>query len=167
MINEQVMIDTITRLIEAGIDDPTIISTLVDAGLSQEEAVGLVQRVRASKTSQQSQAADAPVSTQQVQQLKTQVETQAEQHDLHMTQTAAMLDDHEDRLTDIATQIDEVKSSVLSPSSGGSDPAVSYRLGELESKLEEINAETKTLLDLLQKILETNRKILTELEAQK
>ena len=44
MINEQVMIDTVARMLEAGIDEPTILSTLVDTGLTQEDAINIVQK---------------------------------------------------------------------------------------------------------------------------
>ena len=62
-------------------------------------------------------------------------------------------------------QVEEVKAAVNSPQA--IDSALNYRISELEKKLEEVSSVSKASLDLLQKILENNRKILTELEAGK
>ena len=166
MLNEQVMMDTVLRLVDAGIDDPTVISTLVDAGLTNEEAILVIKKVKDKSASSQAPAPDiGPATSQEVRLLKTQLETQADVHDLHQTTTSNILDDHEERIADIDDQIQEVKEKV---SQGPAvDPSINYRLSEIETKLAEVNAQTKAALDVLQKILDNNRKILTDLEAQK
>lgn len=166
MLNEKVMFDTVSRLIEAGIDEATIVSTLADAGLSNEEALAEVAKVKAAKAvSQQNTAPPQQAAPQDLALLKTQLETQAEQHDLHQLTTSNILDDHEEKIADIASKVEEVKATISSPQT--TDPALSYRISELEKKVEEINAATKACLDVLGKILENNRKILTDLEAEK
>ncbi|MEI7961746.1 MAG: hypothetical protein WCI04_05415 [archaeon] len=165
MLNEQIMTDTVLRLLDAGIDDATIISTLVDAGVSNEEALVVIKKVKDKSASPQSPAPEQQALSSDVKLLKTQLETQAEQHDLHETTTSNILDDHEDRISNISDQIQEVKSTV--EKTAVVDPGVSYRLGEIETKLSEVNAKTTAVLDLLQKILDNNRKILTDLEAVK
>lgn len=164
MINEQVMADTVSRLLEAGIDDPTIISTLTDAGLSNEEAAGILQKVKAAAASPPASQEPA-VGPQDIRLIKTQLETQAEQHDLHQTATINTLDDHEEKIANIASQVEEVKAAVSS--AGPLGATMDYRVSELENKLEEVNAQVKAALEVLKDILDTNRKILTDLEAEK
>ncbi len=167
MINEQVMIDTVQRMFDAGIDEATVLSTLVDTGLTQEEANTVVQKVKSPKAEEvqeQSNQQQAPIEDVKV--LRAQVEAQSQQQELHETTTHTMLNMQDQKIDDVTKKVDEVKE-VISNQSSAVDPSLSYRVSELEKKLEEVNAASKASLDLLGKILETNRKILTELEAKK
>jgi uncharacterized protein (DUF111 family) len=157
------MIDTVKRMIEAGIDDATILSTLVDAGLSQEEASQVLEKVKSNDSSPPKPINEAP--QQDVQLLRSQVENQAQQQELNETTTQNMLNIHEQKLDDVTKKVNEVKEVVSSQAK--TDPALSMRISNLEQKVEECNASTKACLALLQKVLETDRKILTELEAGK
>jgi septal ring factor EnvC (AmiA/AmiB activator) len=166
MINEQVMMDTVNRLIGAGIDDPTIISTLTDAGLSQDEAFSVLQKARAPPSPAPASAPlAAPIAAEDVQLLKNQVEAQAEQHDLHQTVTQNTLNMHEQKLDEVTKQVEEVKQSVAQ--TAPTDPGLAFKVSQLEEKLEDVSAVSKANNDLLRKILETNQKILTDLEAKK
>jgi cytochrome P450 len=166
MINEQVMMDTVQRMLDAGIDEATILSTLVDTGLTQEEANSVMQKVKTpvvqETLTQQVQAAPA----EDVQLLRSQVEAQSQQQELHETTTHTMLNMQDQKIDDMTKKVDEVKD-VITNQTSAIDPTLSYRLSELERKLEEVNAASKASIDLLTKILENNRKILTELEAKK
>jgi hypothetical protein len=158
MINEQVLIETVQRMLDAGIDEPTIISTLVDTGISTEDANGIIQKVKTPKAQIQEEVVDQQ---QNVQILRNVVEAQAQQ-----TVTHNVLDEHGQKLDEMNKKVEEVKQ-VIQNQASPQDPGLSYRISALEAKLEEVNAASKATLDLLQKILETNRKILTELEAKK
>lgn len=175
MLNEQIMIDTINRLLDAGIDEPTIVSTLNDAGLSREEAIELIRKVKEKPVGEGSAGEEIKAkevdeqlgaNNYEIKILRNEMEAQAERHDLHQTTTNSILDDHETRLDEFSKQIDEVKSKIPSIEQE-KDSSTSFRLSEIERKLEDINAVSKANFDLLGKILETNRKILTELEAKK
>jgi len=165
MLNEQIMMDTVNRLIEAGIDDPTIISTLVDAGLTTEEANTVLAKAK-QPAPQDLPAPQRSVQPQEVQILREQVQTTAQQQDLHQTMMSSALDEHSQKLDSIAKTVDEVRSNIDS-SKTSVDSSLSFRVSEMEQKLEDINAATKASIDLLGKILENNRKILVELEAKK
>ncbi len=157
--------DTVNRLIEAGIDDPTIISTLVDAGLTAEEANAVLAKSKQPKQ-EEAPPIQPAVQPREVQMLKAQVETTAETQDLHHTMVNNTLDEHSEKLDTIAKSVEEVKTSIEAPKAP-IDSSLAFRLSEMETKMEDINAATKASIDLLQKILENNRKILTELEAKK
>jgi len=164
MINEQVMMDTVARMLEAGIDEPTILSTLVDAGLAQEEAIQIVQRVKVPQP--QPSQPQVQQSSQDIQIMKNQIETQAQAQELSDTSVHNKLDMHEQKIDDVSKKIDEVKQAV-SATPAPQDAILSGRISELELKLEEVSSISKANLDLLKNILETDRKILTELEAKK
>jgi len=162
MINEQVMIDTVQRMLDAGIDEPTILSTLVDTGLSQEDATNIISKVKTPKAPLMEEI----VQQQDVQMLRNVVETQAQEQGLQQTQTQNVLDIHEQKIDDVSKKVDEVKQ-VIQNQASPQDPGLNYKITNLESKMQEVNANSKANLDLMQKILEINRKILTELEAKK
>jgi len=164
MINEQVMMDTVARMLEAGIDDPTILSTLVDAGLAQEEASQIIQRVKTPQA--QPSGPPAQQSSQDIQIMKNQIETQAQTQELSDTSVHNKLDAHEQKIDDVSKKLDEVKQA-FSSAPVPQDTVLSSRISELELKLEEVSSISKATLDLLKKVLETDRKILTELEAKK
>jgi len=157
MVDEQIMLDTVKRLFEAGIDEPTIISTLTEAGLTNEQAISVISRSKGEAT-----FAPQPAD---IQTIRNEVSTQAATMEMQQNQIHNRFDIHEQKIDEVSQKVDEVKQAVSSPAPA--DPALSYRLSELEQKVAEVNASASASLDLLKKILETNRKILTELEAQK
>ncbi|MCX6803358.1 MAG: hypothetical protein NTY48_02175 [Candidatus Diapherotrites archaeon] len=165
MLNEQVINDTVSRLLDAGIDDATIISTLADAGVSREQAAQYLSQIK-SQNGVPSQPNPSASQTEDIQRIKTQVDVQAEQHDLHQTMTNSLLDDHSEKIEDVINQVNEVRNTISSAPQAG-DASLSMRIATVEQKVEEVNAGVKASLDLLQKILDNNRKILTELEAKK
>ena len=164
MVNEQIMLDTVARMIEAGIDDATIISTLTDAGLSNEQSLEIISKVKQPK--EEETVLPNPSPSEDVAALRNVVEAQSDAQLLHAESTLNTLDEHEQKLQEVSGKIDSIKST-LSSSSTKPDATLAYRLNELEQKLEEVNAASKAQLDLMQKILEVNRKVLTELEAKK
>jgi capsid protein len=162
MVNEQVMIDTVKRMLEAGIDEPTIITTLTEAGLGQDEALAIIQRVKSPTPLVQ----QTPQQGTDVQAMRTELQTQAEAQELNQTAIHNKLDLHEDKIDQVLGAVGQVKEAVASVNPP-MDTTLSMRISALEQKVAEVNAAATAQLDLLEKILETNRKILTELEAQK
>jgi hypothetical protein len=151
-------------MLEAGIDNATIVSTLLDAGLTNEQAISLIEKSKGASSPAPTAQAPAPQAHQDIKALRNELEAQATAHEMTQTTTQSALDDHEEKIQSIYSQVNEVKSMVSAPSS---DTSISQRITLLEGKVDEVSAVSKSLRDLLSKILETNRKILTELEAKK
>ncbi len=164
MVNEQIMIDTVKRMIDAGIDDATIISTLTDAGLSNEQCLAIISKVKEPVPKEETFASVQPA--QDVSALRNVIEATADAQDLHAATTSTALEDHEQKIAQVNEKINSM-SQAISSTQNKPDATLSYRLSTLEQKVEEVNSASKAQLDLMQKILETNRKILTELEAKK
>jgi uncharacterized protein YqgV (UPF0045/DUF77 family) len=163
MVNEQIMLDTVKRMLEAGIDDPTIISTLTDAGLSNEQCLEIISKVKEPAVKETVTPTQPNL---EVQSLRNAVEAQSEAQDLHAETTSTILDDHEQKIAQVNNKVDSIESKISS-NQNKPDGTLSYRLSMLEQKLQEVNSASKAQLDLMQKILEINRKVLTELEAKK
>jgi DNA-binding transcriptional MerR regulator len=166
MVNEQIMIDTVSRMIEAGIDDATIISTLTDAGLTQEQCLQIIDRVKQPPVKEEAPQNNSPT-IQEVQNLKNVVEAQSDAQTIHAQNTSTILDEHEQQLAEVSGKINSIQSAISTKQNPKTDSSLAYRLSALEQKLEEVNSACKAQLDLMQKILEVNRKVLTELEAKK
>ncbi len=164
MVNEQIMLDTIQRMIEAGIDDPTIISTLTDAGLSQEQCLEIIAKVK--QPAPKEEIKETPYPSQDIATLRNAVETQSDAQEMQAATTSTILDEHEQKIQQVSGKIDSMQSAISSTQTKP-DATLQYRLSALEQKLEEVNSSSKAQLDLLQKIIDVNRKILTELESKK
>jgi DNA-binding transcriptional MerR regulator len=166
MVNEQIMLDTVQRMIEAGIDDATIIGTLTDAGLTQEQCLQILQKVKEPPVKEEQVQNNSP-SVREVQELRNVVETQSDAQSMHAEATSTILDNHEQQLAEVSGKINSIQSAISTKQNPKTDSSLAYRLSALEQKLEEVNSACKAQLDLMQKILEVNRKVLTELEAKK
>lgn len=164
MVNEQIMIDTVRRMLEAGIDDATVISTLTDAGLTNEQCLEIISKVKEPQNAPQPVMEQSP--TQDVAVLRNVVEAQGTAQEMHAETTSTVLDDHEQKIAKVSEKVDSLQSTISSSNTKQSG-SLEYRLSELEKKLEDVNSASKAQLDLMQKILETNRRVLTELEAKK
>ncbi|HPM86155.1 MAG TPA: hypothetical protein PLI99_03585 [archaeon] len=165
MVNEQIMIDTVKRMIEAGIDDATIISTLSDAGLSNEQCLEIISRVKEPPVKEESINESVSPSS-DISALRNAIEATSTAQDIQSESTSNILSEHENKILKVDNEIESIKSTISS-SKGKEDGSLSYRISEFEKKLEEVNSASLAQLDLMKKILETNRKILTELEAKK
>jgi hypothetical protein len=75
---------------------------------------------------------------------------------------------HEDKLNEFDAKVEELKQSVATASVPAPlDPAFLYRLTELENKVSGMASTANATFDVMKKILETDRSILTDLEAKK
>lgn len=167
MVNEQIMIDTVKRMIDAGIDDATIISTLTDAGLSNEQCLEVISRVKEPVVNENDlNIVSSKNEVDEVSALRNVVEATSDAQNIQAESTSNILNEHEEKINQVDSKIESIKSTISS-SKGKDDGTFSYRLSELEKKLEEVNSSSKAQLELMKKMIETNRKILTELEAKK
>ena len=165
MVSEQIVNDTVKRMLLSNIDEDTIVSTLMDIGIDEFKAKEIVAGVRnASSNSVKSIPDEKDSSEDRVSSMQNELQTQAEKSELHDTATHNVLDEHGRKIDDVGKKVDEVHKFVSSPTKV--DSSVSLRLSEIEKKTDEISARTNALMDIMKKILETNRQILTELKSK-
>jgi hypothetical protein len=165
MINEQIIIDTIKRMSDSGIDDATIVSTLKDIGLSEQDAVSMIAKVKAPAIQASAEAEET--SEPQMEMMRNELETQAQKDELKDTTTYNMLNMHEQKIDEVSSKVDEMKQAITSAKSAAPDTSLALKVSEIETKVDEIDAQVKACLEVMKSILETDRKILVELEAKK
>jgi len=165
MINEQIVLDTIKRMLDSGIEEEVIVSTLKDIGLSDEEAAEAIAKV---KTPQGAPAEKETTSqNDKIQEIKNHLEAQSESADLQDTTTYNMLNAHEQKIDAVSSKMDEMKQALSSVSSAPKDASSIVRLAQIETKLDEIDAQIKAIAEIMKSVLEVNRKVLVELESKK
>ena len=158
-------------MLDAGIDDETIVSTLKDSGIDEATSRANVARIKNPSAPPSAIPAEIhPAVVQQMDTMKNEVATQAEALELHATTTQNVLDMQNNKIDEVSQQMQEVKQSVASapaPATSTLSGSADYRLAELQKQLDETNAGMNACLDLMKKILETDRKILVDLELKK
>lgn len=165
MISEQIVLDTIKRMFDSGIEEPIIVSTLKDIGLSDEEITQALQKMKASPSP--STEEETSSSNDKIQEIRNHLEAQAQSAELQDTTTYNMLNAHEQKIDAVSSKMDEMKQVLSNVSSSPQDASSSLRLVQIETKLDEVDAQIKALLEVMKSILEVNRKTLVELESKK
>jgi Zn-dependent oligopeptidase len=155
-------------MLDSKIDNQTIASTLMDIGLSDGDAQRIIQEVSSAQPAPQLQA---PSMAQQqfgnVNLMKEEFETHAYTEALQDTAVHNILDMHGQKLDEVHAKLDAVKSAVSNMPAAAQDPTILSKLNELQSKIEEVGATANATKDLMEKILDVNRKMLTDLEARR
>ena len=173
MVSEQIISDTIKRMLSAGVEKATIISTLKDIGLSEVEATELVNKQEASAATpttaqgadQSTASPDLKSSFDQLKTMKNELETQSTVKELHDTTTHNMLNEHSQKIEDVGKKLDEVKTELQKKPA----PQVTQKVDNtsLEGRLTEIEAKVDATMKLMKDILDVNRKTLTAIESKK
>jgi hypothetical protein len=167
MVSEQIVNDTVKRMLASNIDEETIVSTLADIGIDSVRAKEIVANVRNGVASVQEPTKTIPpvdnTTEQKVETMQNELAAQGEKTELHETATHTMLNDHAEKLDVMNKKVDEVHKVV---SSGDIDASIKVRLEEIEKKTAEINAQTTAMMEVMKKILEANRNLLTEIKSK-
>ena len=175
MVSGQVVNDTVKRMLLSNIDEETIVSTLTDIGIDEQTAKEIIKTVASGSTqpSPQSNSKEERVQTippinydtdTKIKTMQNELYTQGERSDLHETATHTMLNDHAQKLDEMNKKVGEVHKAISTPQN--IDASLKVKLTELEQKVSEISAQTNAMMDVMKKILEANRNILTELKSK-
>ncbi len=176
MVNEQVVKDTIARMLEAEIDDDTIVSTLKDIGLDEEKSRQMLSQIKSSSNSENDSSLSDSSDESNVEDddelndlknVKAELETQSQVRDLHDATTHNMLNDQYDRIDEISRKVDDVKKTVYDSTSRINIDDHSKKIDSATTSVAELNAKIDALSSLMKQILDVNRKILTEIEMKK
>ncbi len=164
MVDEKIINETIQRMLDAGIDDATIVSTLKDIGMSEAQARQQIDGVKKSGEESDYEEEAELNDDDKLGSMRSELENQSKKSELHETTTHNMLNLHEQKLDDVNKKMDEVRQAMLN--SREREP-VEINDNSLDEKLSELSAQQNALQKLMKDILEVNRRILTELESKK
>ncbi|MDD5163859.1 MAG: hypothetical protein PHD95_06685 [Candidatus ainarchaeum sp.] len=156
-VNEEVVVSTVKRMVDSGIEDKVIVKTLEDIGLGENEIRQYLLQVKgvpAQKETSHSQFPD---------------DAQATQELLH-TVTHNTLDEHSEKIDSLHQSVSGLHEKIDAISVGPSNQDLASQLAllnqkifDLEKQVSDLKAMASASKSLLEKILEANRKIVEKL----
>ena len=204
MVNEKVVLDTIKKMKQSGLDDQIIKNTLLDIGLGEQEASSFLEQVSGKlvkKTesvsvdgenvstvglsnggvgsgqenedlSFEDDVQDDEIVTDEheqiaektAQKVKQHIDSQAQELEFHQTRTNVSLDEHKNTLDEIHSKVDSMHSDFSSNESVKTIKVIEKEIQMLKKDLSETKALQMATKELMEKILEANRKLLNKLD---
>lgn len=185
MVRREIVLETVKKMYDSGLDDATISETLKDIGLSESE-IGQYLSEAKGKNSDSNAEIDETDETDAVEEENPEQEIIAQKtaqkvmehlDDSHeeiaaqhaVTQSA--LEGHSEAISKVHENVSELHDKLDKFSSGTSSQEIlskiielNTRISNLEKQLGEIKAVESATKSLLEKIFETNRSVLNELE---
>ncbi len=184
MVDKQIVMDTIKKMLNAGLSDAVIVSTLRDVGLKEAEIAAYLAEAKGrppvSPTTTSTATAGPLQETEEQEQsiemaLKQQPQAQQQHQEnvlLHTT-THAALESSSTQLQEILQKlalIDQKMTAISSlPLVELNAKIVNYdkRIASITAEIADLKSQTSALRDILEKVLDTNRSVLQELESKK
>ncbi|MDD3084136.1 MAG: hypothetical protein PHP82_03875 [Candidatus ainarchaeum sp.] len=159
MVNEEIVNSTIKRMLDAEIDNSTIISTLKDIGMSEELARAQIEKVKNSSNDSEN-VPDVNTVEEDVKEDSSDFDDGKDNKELGdvTEQNIQVMQDR--KIDEVNNKIEDFKKSV-------GDLKKSDSFNELNEKISSLSAQNNAIMKIMKDILEANRKILSELESKK
>ncbi|HLC79615.1 MAG TPA: hypothetical protein VJG83_04285 [archaeon] len=184
MVSNEVVAQTVKRMIASGVDDDTIKMTLKGIGLDDSEISSVIASAKG--VSEEQDEADSKVGQEDADEgsveggeveegeqfepdLDTRLDAISQEQSAQHATTHTVLDEHAQKMEDMHDDISSLHEKIDSspkfpPEAIAKISALDKRMSALEKEISETKANTLALKDILQKILETNRKTLIEVQ---
>jgi hypothetical protein len=192
MVDKQIVLDTIKKMLNAGLQDSVIVSTLKDVGLKESEIASYLAEAKGKPVGATTTAFASSVTSgvaaspqfsvdeseeeQSVELSLNQQPQSQQQHQenvlLHTT-THAALESSSGQLQEILQKlvsIEQKMNAIASlPLTELNAKIVNYdkRIAGITTEIADLKSQTSALRDILEKVLDTNRSVLQELESKK
>jgi hypothetical protein len=173
MVNREVVLETIRKMHSSGIEDSVIEATLKDIGLSEEETGRYIAEVKGTVT--QPTAVSLPaeqhkaIAERTAEKIKAHLDEEREERELRDTGQHAAIEEQHRRLEDVDQKmgtLHERVEALATPANKELNDKLSVlegRVSGLERQLADLKAISSATKDLMEKVLEVNRKILNKL----
>lgn len=175
MVNDEIINSTIKRMLEAEIDDSTIISTLKDIGMTEESSRARIESVRSSNNNSVSNNNSSESFDNSDSDSNNDNSVDSDSNDDNsdsnvVDSDARELDDitkqndrdfQEREIKEVNEKIENLEKKTVLASTTSVIPK------EFLDKISDLSAQNNALMRLMKDVLEVNRKILTELESKK
>jgi len=189
MVDKKVVVKTIKKMLDSGIEDEVIKSTLSDLGLTEEESIELLASAKGEAVPLAQEQEEIPEAGETEQEI-TEPPVEEENYDIdavikktsdriknHLAEkensdelkeqsTHMKLEEHDGKLDEMHSKIDSLHSKLDSSpvfmNLSKKVSSVEKDVSEIKSDLKELKAKTNAVHDIMKKILETERKLLTK-----
>lgn len=164
MVDKEIVLETIKKMYDSGIDDSVVEQTLSDIGLSRTEIKQYIAEAKgeAPEGAEEESGYGGP---KPLNERMRSAEEKIDHAAMHAT-THVALEEQSSVLTEVLQKLDSLEKK-MSFSGGKAMPdsliSANQRLGAIERQLGEIKAELSATKDIMEKILETDRKVLNNL----
>lgn len=166
MVSKGVVLETIRKMIDSGIDDSIIVQTLKDTGLSDDEIEGYIEEVRGTGSDSGPEDRKPAKQEREIRQQSPEQETQELLH----SATHNKLNEHSEKLEGVEKNVSNLHQKIDSLTRGPNNrellnelALLNNRIATLEKQVSDAKALASASKSLLEKILDTNRKVLEKL----
>ena len=179
MVRKEIVLETVKKMIDSGLDDATISDTLKDIGLSDAEIKQYLSEVKGnidSETSnEEAEIEENPehevIAEKTAQKIKEHLDESHEEIAAQHSITQASLEGHAEAINAVQENVSELHEKINQFAGGTTSQELlskmielNARISTLEKQLSEIKALNSATKSLLEKIFETDRSVLSELE---
>lgn len=196
MVDKKVVVKTIKKMLDSGIEDDVIQSTLSDLGLTESEAEELLASAKGKSVSSEEKTAETDDSVEEgieeaiesdesdadessgqnydidsvikktSDRIKSHLAEKEQSDELKEQSTHLKLDEHDEKLDEIHSKIDLMHEKLDSSSAffelNKKVSSIEKSISEIKSDLKDSKAQINAVHDIMKKILETERKLLTK-----
>ncbi|MFH1588708.1 MAG: hypothetical protein ABIA76_05210 [Candidatus Diapherotrites archaeon] len=173
MVSKEIVIETIKKMNDSGIDEDSIRSTLKGIGLDDDEIDSYLDEVLG-EVSEESTEEEAPenesIAEKTASKIRPEINKLKEEQGLYSTHAQIAMEDHSRKLGEMHSKLNELhKKTPFSNSDEltGKINALEKRLQEIDRNTTETKAAVNALQNLMQKILSNERDIMLELQKKK
>ena len=164
MVDKEIVLETVRKMYESGIEDDVVEQTLRDIGLASDEIKQYIGEAKGLVPPRERSMGDV---AKPLAERKKAAEERPDQAAMH-TATHVALEGQALKMTVLLEKIENIEKSLQKQvpkgqKAFGSSAAVNQRLGAIEKQVNEIKAELSATKSIMEKILETDRKVLNRL----
>ena len=177
MVNKQVVLETIQRMNSSGIDQGVIEKTLKDIGLKDAEIKAYLSEASARgitedlpKHVEAKESAHEKIAAKTADKVKEHLVEEKDDRELRETTLHNQMDSHHDKLetmeesvSTIHSKLDSMTGKMSSPETLKELAELNKRIADFEEQLSDLKSLGKATKTIMEKILETNRNILSKL----
>ncbi len=175
MVNREVVLQTIKKMKESGIDNSVIKATLKDIGLNDEESKQYMKEAAGEKAEAKKEAdivqdqIAEKTAEKTAEKIKEELVAENEERELRDTTQRVVLEEQKSKMEDVEKGVGKLHQkieSLATPANkelSGNIAVLEQRINGIDKKISDLKAINTATKDLMEKVLEANRKILTKL----
>jgi len=169
MVSNEVVMETVRKMISSGVDEDTIRKTLQDVKIPDDEIESFLSGAKEEPEPASGPPAEKVPQASPDESIKQDIENASQDQSAQHATTHNILDDQANKLEDVHKNISDLHKKIDSTPTISNDIAskisdLADKMRMIEKELSEIKANTLALQTILKKILETDRKTLIELK---